>query len=53
MRILIVDDSPTPRLMLRRELEGLGHECIVAEDGNQALEAVPGLRRRTSSSATG
>ena len=39
MRILIVDDSPTPRLILRRELEGLGHECIVAEDGNQALEA--------------
>ena len=39
MRILIVDDSPTPRLILRRELEGLGHECIVAEDGHQALEA--------------
>ena len=38
MRILIVDDSPTPRLILRRELEGLGHECLVAEDGNQALE---------------
>ena len=39
MRILIVDDSPTPRLILRRELEGLGHECLAAEDGNQALEA--------------
>ena len=38
MKILIVDDSPTPRLILRRELEGLGHECIVAEDGNEALE---------------
>ena len=38
MRILIVDDSPTPRLILRRELEGLGHECLAAEDGNQALE---------------
>ena len=38
MKILIVDDSPTPRLILRRQLEGLGHECIVAEDGHQALE---------------
>jgi diguanylate cyclase (GGDEF)-like protein len=41
MKILIVDDSPTPRLILRRELEGLGHECVVAEDANQALEAIP------------
>ncbi len=39
VKILIVDDSPTPRLILRRELEGLGHECIMAEDGNQALES--------------
>jgi two-component system chemotaxis response regulator CheY len=38
VKILIVDDSPTPRLILRRALEGLGHECVVAEDGNQALE---------------
>ncbi len=38
MKILIVDDSATPRLILRRELEGLGHECVVAENGNQALE---------------
>ena len=36
MRILIADDSPTPRLMLQRELEGLGHECIVAHDGTEA-----------------
>ena len=38
MKILIADDSPTPRLMLQRELEGLGHECIVAHDGNEAWE---------------
>jgi diguanylate cyclase (GGDEF)-like protein len=38
VRILIVDDSPTPRLILSRELQGLGHECVVAEDGNRALE---------------
>jgi diguanylate cyclase (GGDEF)-like protein len=38
MKILIADDSPTPRLMLQRELEGLGHECIVACDGTEAWE---------------
>jgi DNA-binding response OmpR family regulator len=36
MKILIADDSATPRLMLQRELEGLGHECIVACDGTEA-----------------
>ena len=42
MRILIADDSPTPRLMLQRELEGLGHECIVANDGTEAWELFQG-----------
>jgi two-component system, cell cycle response regulator len=42
MKILIADDSPTPRLMLQRELEGLGHECIVAHDGAAAWEAFQG-----------
>jgi serine phosphatase RsbU (regulator of sigma subunit) len=36
MRILIADDSATSRHVLRRTLEGLGHECIVAEDGRDA-----------------
>jgi diguanylate cyclase (GGDEF)-like protein len=36
MKILIADDSAAPRQMLRRELENLGHECVVAEDGNEA-----------------
>jgi diguanylate cyclase (GGDEF)-like protein len=42
MKILIADDSPTPRLMLQRELEGLGHECIVAHDGTEAWELFQG-----------
>jgi CheY-like chemotaxis protein len=42
MKILIADDSPTPRLMLQRELEGLGHECIVACDGAEAWELFQG-----------
>jgi two-component system cell cycle response regulator len=42
MRILIADDSPTPRLMLQRELEGLGHECLVAHDGVEAWELFQG-----------
>jgi diguanylate cyclase (GGDEF)-like protein len=42
VKILVVDDSPTPRLLLQRELESLGHECIVAEDGVQGLEAFRG-----------
>jgi two-component system cell cycle response regulator len=42
MKILIADDSPTPRLMLQRELEGLGHECIVACDGTEAWEVFQG-----------
>ena len=44
MKILIADDSPTPRLMLQRELEGLGHECIVACDGHEAWELFQGSR---------
>jgi two-component system cell cycle response regulator len=36
MKILIADDSATPRQMLKRELTGLGHECLVAENGEQA-----------------
>ena len=42
MKILIADDSPTPRLMLQRELESLGHECIVAHDGTEAWEMFQG-----------
>lgn len=38
-RILIADDSPTVRLLLRRHLEADGHEVIEAEDGYTAYEA--------------
>lgn len=37
-RILIADDSPTVRLLLRRHLEADGHEIIEAGDGTTAYE---------------
>ena len=37
-RILIADDSPTVRLLLRRHLEADGHEVIEAGDGTTAYE---------------
>src|SRR6516164_2233606 len=38
MKVLIAEDSPSPRKMLERALKRLGHECIVAEDGAEAWE---------------
>jgi two-component system chemotaxis response regulator CheY len=37
-KILIVDDSAMSRRMLRRILEGAGHEVTEAEDGMIAIE---------------
>lgn len=37
-RVLIVDDSPSQLLVLKRIVEGLGHETISAEDGQQGVE---------------
>lgn len=37
-KILIVDDSATSRRMMRRILEGAGHEVLEADDGLLALE---------------
>src|SRR5215813_3152331 len=37
-KILIIDDSALSRRMLRRILEGAGHEVIEAEDGMVAIE---------------
>lgn len=36
MKILVVDDDPTVRLVLTRMLEALGHEVTVAADGEEA-----------------
>jgi two-component system, cell cycle response regulator len=36
MKILIAEDSPAYRLALQRAVEGLGHECVMAEDGDEA-----------------
>lgn len=44
MRVLIAEDDFVPRTILRRAVEALGHECLVAEDGDQAWE----LYRNTS-----
>lgn len=39
-RVLVVDDSPVLRIMLREMLESLGHEVVEeAEDGEGALKA--------------
>lgn len=38
MKVLLADDSATYRFAVRRALEALGHECIVAEDGLQAWD---------------
>lgn len=38
-RVLIVDDSPSQLLVLKRIVENLGHEVLTAEDGQQGVEA--------------
>jgi two-component system cell cycle response regulator len=38
MNVLIAEDSATARAMLERSLSQLGHDCLVAEDGNSAWE---------------
>jgi twitching motility two-component system response regulator PilH len=37
-RILIVDDSPSQLMGIRRIVEKLGHEALTAEDGAQGVE---------------
>ena len=39
-RILIVDDSKTVRIKLKKAIETLGHEAATAEDGPVALECL-------------
>jgi adenylate cyclase len=38
--ILVVDDDPVNRTLLRRSLEGQGHSVRTAENGRRALEAL-------------
>jgi twitching motility two-component system response regulator PilH len=37
-RILIVDDSPSQLLGMKRIVEKLGHETVTAEDGASGVE---------------
>ncbi|HVM40286.1 MAG TPA: response regulator, partial [Acidimicrobiia bacterium] len=39
-RILVVDDEPDPRLVVRIALEGEGHDVIEAASGEEALEVL-------------
>ncbi len=44
MRVLVADDEATTRLVVRAAVQKLGHECLVAEDGDRAwalLQASP------------
>ena len=38
-RILIVDDSPSQLMVIRRIVEKLGHDALTAEDGAAGVEA--------------
>jgi len=38
LRVLIAEDDAVSRVILRRSLEKLGHECLAAEDGQAALK---------------
>ena len=41
-RILIVDDSPSQLMGMKRIVEKLGHEALSAEDGAQGVEVANG-----------
>ena len=38
MRVLIAEDDAVSRTILKKAVEKLGHECLVAEDGEKAWE---------------
>lgn len=40
MRILAVDDEQVSRLVLQGLVESLGHECLIAEDGDEAWQLI-------------
>jgi two-component system chemotaxis response regulator CheY len=39
MHVLIADDDPGTRLLVSAAVEGLGHRCTIAEDGDDAWRA--------------
>jgi CheY-like chemotaxis protein len=41
-RILVVDDQPDALLGARAALVGAGHDCVLAADGDRALELLTG-----------
>src|SRR5262245_19281613 len=43
-RVLIVDDSGTVRLKLKKAIQSLGHEAIAVESGKSALEEIAGTQ---------
>jgi twitching motility two-component system response regulator PilH len=43
-RILIVDDSPSQLMGMKRIVEKLGHECLSAEDGAAGVEVAKAER---------
>ena len=38
MRVLIAEDDPISRTILKKSVEKFGHECLAAEDGEKAWE---------------
>jgi diguanylate cyclase (GGDEF)-like protein len=40
MKILVADDDPTSRLLLKAMVTKFGHECVVAEDGSSAWDVL-------------
>ena len=48
MKILIAEDQPPAALFLRRTLEKMGHEAVVAPDGEAAWRIVRERRRHRS-----
>lgn len=44
MQALVIDDSRTMRIVLRRQLEQLGYDVVEAADGQQALDVLEARR---------
>jgi two-component system sensor histidine kinase RpfC len=40
LHILIVEDNPTNRKVLQKILERAGHECTLAQDGDEAMDLI-------------